>query len=110
MNKVFFRKFSVNKNTGTVTLIVTDKPLVLKKNTIVGLDVGTRSQSNITFGVLSLLDPETNKVMGSNHPTIKSLMSKLNNGDVLDGFRLSNNPVIDIQTGEETTLKWVETV
>ena len=110
METVFFRKFSVNKNTGTVTLIVTDKPLVVKKNTISGLNVGTRGQGNITFGVLSLLDTETNKVMRSEHPVIKELQSKLNNGDPLDGFRLSDNPVIDLNTGEETNLRWVESI
>tara|TARA_R110002051_G_scaffold272542_1_gene333029 strand:- start:2859 stop:3191 length:333 start_codon:yes stop_codon:yes gene_type:complete len=110
MDNVFFRKLNINKNTGSATLIVTDKPLVVKKQSIAGLNVGTRGQNNITFGVLSLIDPETNKVMRSDHPTIKQLQSKLNGGDPLPGFRLSDNPVIDQQTGEETSLKWVESV
>ena len=83
---VFFRKLRVNDSTGTATIIVTD----------------------ITFGVLSLIDPETNQVMKANHPTIKALQGKLNAGDEMKGFQLSDNPVIDLNTGEETNLRWVE--
>tara|TARA_R100000742_G_C4267542_1_gene85740 strand:- start:199 stop:531 length:333 start_codon:yes stop_codon:yes gene_type:complete len=105
---VFFRKLRINENTGTATIIVTDKPISQTKREVAGMDVGIRTSSNVTFGILSLIDPETNKVMGANHPTIKSLQSKLNQGDEMPGFQLSDNPVVDLNTGEETNLRWVE--
>ena len=86
----------------------TSTPITNKKTTLAGLNVGTRTQGNITFGQLSLIDPETNKVMNAKHPTIKALQSKLNAGDEMKGFQLSDNPVIDLNTGEETNLRWVE--
>jgi len=107
---VFFRKLRINENTGTATIIVTDKPISNKVGELVGMKVGTRVSQNITFGVLSLIDPETNKVMGANHPTIKALQNKLNQGDEMQGFKLSDNPVVDLNTGEETNLRWVEQV
>ena len=70
---VFFRKLRVNDSTGTATIIVTSAPITSKIGTLAGISVGTRSQSNITFGVLSLIDPETNQVMKANHPTIAQL-------------------------------------
>jgi hypothetical protein len=36
------------------------------------------------------------------------LQGKLNQGDEMAGFQLSDNPVIDLNTGEETNLRWVE--
>jgi len=105
---VFFRKLRVNDSTGTATIIVTDQPISSKVGELAGMKVGTRTQGNITFGVLSLIDPETNKVMNAKHPTIKALQSKLNAGDEMKGFQLSDNPVIDLNTGEETNLRWVE--
>ena len=69
-----------------------------------------RTQGSVNFGVLSLIDPETNQVMKANHPTIAALQKKLNSGDEMPGFQLSNNPVVDIQTGELTTLMWIEAV
>ncbi len=107
---VFFRKLRVNDNTGTATIIVTDKPISNKVGELAGMKVGTRTSQNITFGVLSLIDPETNQVMRANHPTIKALQSKLNQGDEMQGFKLSDNPVVDLNTGEETNLRWVEQV
>ena len=59
---------------------------------------------------MSLIDPETNQVMRANHPTIKALQNKLNQGDEMQGFKLSDNPVVDLNTGEETNLRWVEQV
>ena len=105
---VFFRKLRINDSTGTATIIVTDKPISSKVGTLAGMQVGTRTQGNITFGVLSLIDPKTNQVMRGNHPTIKALQSKLNAGDEMPGFQLSDNPVVDLKTGEETNLRWVE--
>ena len=105
---VFFRKLRINDTTGTATIIVTDKPISSKVGTLAGMQVGTRTQGNITFGVLSLIDPKTNQVMRGSHPTIKALQSKLNAGDEMPGFQLSDNPVVDLKTGEETNLRWVE--
>jgi len=107
---VFFRKLRVNESTGTATIIATDRPIASKQTTLAGLNVGTRTQGNISFGVLSLIDPETNQVMKAGHPTIVALQKKLNAGDEMPGFQLSNNPVVDIKTGELTTLMWIEAI
>ena len=50
---VFFRKLRINENTGTATIIVTDKPISNKVGELAGMKVGTRTSQNITFGVLS---------------------------------------------------------
>ena len=64
-----------------------------------------------SFGVLSLIDPETNQVMRSDHPSIKALQSKLNLGDEMPGFKLSDVKVVNLTTGEENqNLYWVEQV
>lgn len=107
---VFFRKLNINESTGSATLIVTSEPIANKGTTLSGLSVATRTQSNVTFGVLSLIDPETNTVMKSNHPTIKALQKKMEPGVEMPGFQMSDNPVMDLTTGEETTLKWVEAI
>ena len=85
---VFFRKLRVNDSTGTATIIVTDKPISSKVGELAGMKVGTRTQGNITFGVLSLIDPETNKVMSAKHPDILKLQQTLNQGDEMPGFAL----------------------
>ena len=72
--------------------------------------MGKRKQGSVVFGVLSLIDPETNQVMKANHPTILALQKKLNAGDEMPGFKMSDNPVVDIQTGELTTLMWIEAI
>ena len=105
---VFFRKLRINETTGTATIICTDKPISSTKREIAGMQTALRTSSNVTFGVLSLIDPETNKVFGAKQPTIKALQTKLNQGDEMPGFQLSNNPVVDLNTGEETNLRWVE--
>jgi hypothetical protein len=48
--------------------------------------------------------------MKANHPTIAQLQKKLNAGDEMPGFKLSDNKVVDLVTGEETTLYWVEAI
>ena len=72
--------------------------------------VATRTQSNIVFGVLSLIDPETNTTMKADHPTIKAIQKTLNVGDEIDGFQMTDNYVLDMVTKEPTTLVWVEAV
>ena len=105
---VFFRKLRVNESTGTATIIATDKPISATKKMIGNLNVAVRSTGNVTFGILSLIDPDTNKVMRANHPTIKQLQKELNQGDEMPGFQVSDNPVVDLNTGEETNLRWIE--
>ena len=107
-NSVFFRRVRINEERGTATIIVSNKPITQTKASIAGLNVATQAQSNVTFGVLSLRDPETGKVMGASHPTIKALQGKLNMGDEMKGFRLSENSVVNLETGEDTGLYWVE--
>ena len=84
--------------------------MVQSETTIAGLKVASRKQTNINFGVLSLMDPETGQVMKADHPTIGLLQTKLKRGDEMPNFRLSDNPVMNLSTGEETDLKWVEAV
>jgi hypothetical protein len=106
---VYFRKLNINESTGSATIIVSSSPMQQKQTTIAGLSVGTRTQGNISFGVLSLIDPETNQVMRADHPTIKALGQKLNVGDELPGFKLSEQRVVNLTTGEENqNLFWVE--
>jgi hypothetical protein len=103
---LYFRKVNVNQSTGSASIIVTDAPIESKQTKLLGINVATRTQSNVTFGVLSLIDPETNTVMRANHPGIKQLQKQLNPGDEMPGFKLSDNPVIDVKTGEQTSLMW----
>ena len=106
---VYFRKVNINANTGSATIIVSSKPMSQKKGEIAGIQVGTRTQGDISFGVLSLIDPETNQVMRSDHPSIKALQSKLNLGDEMPGFKLSDVKVVNLTAGEENqNLYWVE--
>ena len=107
---VYFRKVNINKSTNSATIIDSDTPVEAKKATLAGINVATRSQSNIKFGVLSLIDPETNETMKANHPSIATFQKQLNVGDKMEGFQLSGNAVKDMQTGEDTTLMWVEAV
>ena len=110
MQTVYFRKFSINEKTGSATIIVSNEPMSIKKTTIAGIDVGSKTQGNLTFGVLSLTNPLDGTVLMANHPTIMALREKLNMGDAMPGFQLSNNPVMNLATGEETNLRWVEAV
>ena len=41
---VYFRKFSINKNTNSATLIVSDVPMVQSETTIAGLKVASRER------------------------------------------------------------------
>ncbi len=107
---VFFRKVQINESTGSAMIQCTSTPITNKKTTLAGLNVGTRTQGNITFGQLSLIDPETNQVMRANHPTIQELMKKLEPEQEMPGFRMSDNAVTDLRTGELTTLMWVAAV
>jgi hypothetical protein len=106
---VFFRKIKVNADTQSAVIIVSSAPLTQAKAEIAGFQVGARNQQNLSFGILALTDPKTGESMKANHPTIKGLQSKLNVGDEIPGFQLSNNPVVNRETGEALEgLFWVE--
>ena len=109
-NSVYFRRIRINAETGTATIIVSDAPLTQTQGKLAGMSVATQAQTNVTFGVLSLIDPQTGKVMRANHPTIQALQAKLNQGDEMPGFALSSNPVVNRETGEETGLLWATAV
>ena len=109
-NSVYFRRIRINSETGTATIIVSDAQLTQTQGKLAGMSVATQAQTNVTFGVLSLMDPKTGKVMRADHPTIQALQAKLNQGDEMPGFALSSNPVVNRETGEETGLFWVTAV
>ena len=105
---VFFRKVNINSSRNMATVIVSSAPLSNKNANIAGMEVATRAQSNVVFGVLSLLDPATGTTMRADHPTIKAIQKSLNVGDELPGFRMTDNVVMDMITKEPTTMMWVE--
>ena len=105
---VFFRKVQINESTGSAVLQCTSHPVTNTIKEIAGIKVSASSTQSIVWGSLSLKDPETGKTMRANHPTIQGLMAKLEPGQELVGFRFSSNPQIDMKTGEETNMFWVE--
>tara|TARA_B110000908_G_C10251333_1_gene452245 strand:+ start:416 stop:745 length:330 start_codon:yes stop_codon:yes gene_type:complete len=107
---VFFRKVNINKGTNTATVIASSAPLGNKKAMIAGVEVATRDNSNITFGVLSLLDPKTGKTCDADHSTIKHIQQNVNVGDEMPDFRMTDNFVMDMKTNEPTTLRWIEAI
>ena len=54
---VYFRKLNVNESTGSATIIVSSAPMSNNKTTLAGLEVATRTQGDLSFGVLSLNRP-----------------------------------------------------
>jgi hypothetical protein len=108
-NSVYFRKVRVNKDTNSAVIIVSSAPLQTQESKIAGFSVGARTQQNLQFGILALTDPKTGESMKANHPTMVGLQKKLNPGDEIPGFRLSDNPITDRETGEAIPgLFWVE--
>jgi len=106
-NSVFFRKIRTSANGNTVSIICSDKPVSAKTTELMGFQVSSQDQTPIQFGVLSLRDPQTGKVLTKDHPTIKGLQNKLSVGDEMPGFRMSSNSIKD-EDGEDTCLVWVE--
>ena len=98
----------INESTGSAVLQCTSQPVTNTIKKIAGVEVSASSTQSIVWGSLSLKDPSTGKTMRANHPTIHSLMQKLEPGHELVGFRFSSNPQIDMKTGEETNMFWVE--
>jgi len=105
---VFFRKVQINESTGSAVLQCTSHPVTNTIKKIAGIEVAASSTQSIVWGSLSLKDPETGKTMRANHPTIQGLMQKLEPGHELVGFRFSSNAQVDMKTGEETNMFWVE--
>jgi hypothetical protein len=108
-NSVFFRRFKINDDTKSAVIIVSSQPLTQAKAEIAGFQVGARTQQEVSFGILALTDPKTGESMKSTHPTIKQLQSKLNPGDEIPGFKISNVAVVNQETKEPLdNLFWVE--
>ena len=105
---VFFKKVLTNPNTGSAVIQCTSEPLTQKLATLGGMPVATSTRKNIVWGNLSLNDPETGLVMRANHPTMQHYMQTLEPGQELEGFRMSENPCMDMKTGEATNIMWVE--
>jgi hypothetical protein len=109
-NLIYFKSISINKAFNTATIVVSSAPILNKMTVIAGINVETRTQQQVTFGLLSVIDPETGKTITGDSDITKVLQQSLNTGDVLDGFKLSSNPVMDRTTGEPTDMFWVEAV
>jgi|TARA_B110000259_G_scaffold137709_1_gene155078 hypothetical protein len=107
---VFFRKVNINKGTNTATVIASSAPLGNKKAMIAGVEVATRDNSNITFGVLSLMNPTTGKTCDADSEIIKHIQKNVNVGDEMKDFQMTDNFVMDMKTNEPTTLRWIEAV
>ena len=93
-NSVFMHKIVKN------TIVCVSEPLETLDKEINGHKVKSRSQANRTFGLLCLVD-------GKNNP-IKPQSLGLTKGDEMPGFRITEIPVLDRETKEETGLFWVE--
>jgi len=107
---VYFKSLSINKTFNTATVVVSSTPILNKMATIAGIKVETRTQQQTTFGLLSIIDPETGKTITGDSDIAKTLQQSLNVGDVLEGFQLSINPVMDRETNEPTNMYWVEAI
>lgn len=106
-NSVYFRKIRTSNNGNTVSIVCSDQPVESIKQDLLGFSVASSSQNQIRFGILSLRDPKTGKVLTKDHPTIVGLQSKLNVGDLLPGFKFSDSNIKN-QDGEDTDLFWIE--
>ncbi|MDX8394576.1 MAG: hypothetical protein R8K21_08375, partial [Mariprofundales bacterium] len=107
---VFFRKVNINAARNSATVIVSSDAISNKTTMIAGIEVATRSNNDITFGVLSLMDPETGKTCDADSNIIKHIQKNVNVGDEMPGFKMSDKFVMDMVTKEPTTLKWVEAI
>ena len=94
-------------NAGKALVILSTSKLGSQITEIGGIKVGCRQQNSATFGLLSLIDPDTGVTMNGDHPVIKQLQATLKVGDVVPGFKLSSNPVLNTE-GEPTGMFWVE--
>ena len=94
---VLFHKVADDSN----TIIVKTAAIERLKRTINGKTVTVRTQGNAQFGLLVIMDEVTGETVDP-----RSLGLKPN--QVLQGIRLSDSPVLDQETGEETGLFWAE--
>lgn len=97
MEDVLFHKVADDSN----TIIVKTAAIEKVKRTFNGKTVTVRTQGNAQFGLLVIMDESTGETVDP-----RSLGLKPN--QVLEGIRLSDSPVLDQETGEETGLKWAE--
>ncbi len=97
----------VNKvnNTYCISVVESGAPI---KTTLAGKTV-IASKPNRVFGLLSVKDSDGNKVT-ADHPLARDFMSTLNKDDLIPEWKLSNKPVLDTQTGEETGMFWAEPI
>ena len=107
---VFFRKVNINAARNSATVIVSSSAISNKTTMIAGIEVATRSNNDITFGVLSLMDPETGKTCDADSNIIKHIQQNVNVGDEMEDFRMTDNFVMDMKTNEPTTLRWIEAI
>ena len=98
-DSVYFYKISNS------TIVCTDKPFGVSKAPINGVACATRSNDNVTFGLLVLCDPVTKETVTPEFLAELGLREQ----QALAGFRLSDNPVLDRKTGAETGMFWVTT-
>ena len=104
--QVFFRKITKSM------IIVTDQPLETVACSIEGMAFKTRTQKQVRFGILCLVDPKDGSPVRESHPDFKKLKDKLlkkGAGSPLPGFRFSDAPVLDKEQ-QPTGLTWVEAV
>jgi hypothetical protein len=102
--QVYFRKITKSM------IIVTDSPLETVACSIEGMAFKTRTQKQVTFGILCLVDAETGLPVREDHQDFKRLASKLlakGPGTPIPGFRFSTAPVKD-KEGKPTGMLWVE--
>lgn len=104
--QVFFRKITKSM------IIVTDQPLETVDCTIEGMAFKARTQKQVRFGILCLVDAKTGLPVREDHPDFTKLKDKLlkkGSGAPLPGFRFSDAPVLDKEQ-QPTGLVWVEAV
>mgnify|MGYP003141519213 CR=1 FL=1 len=107
--ELFFNKHCINRDRNTYTISVSTQPMAQSQiGTLAGLEVATSKQTQFTLGLISLRDPETNEVIRPDHKIAKTLISNLKKNQPLKGWVLSDNPVIDQTTGEETGMYWAK--
>ena len=98
-DNVYFRRFHTNPKTGNIALLVAN-----------GLQRGSyEKDKELNYGILSIFDPKTNKGMKADHPIIQHFENAFASNYVLEGYKLGNRFVIDLDTGKKTKLRWVET-
>ena len=93
-NTIFFHKIVNN------TIIVKTAVLSLNKKELNGQTTYSRQQGQVTYGLLCLCDADGN--------TINPQTLGLKKDQELKGYRLTTNPVLDQETGEETGMFWAE--